>query len=104
MAPETAPKIGPWSVYLLLCDQKVLYTGIAKDPVARLKQHRTGAPHGAKFTRRFKQLELVFHTPIGDRSEATKIELMIKALPVTRKRQIIQQQPQKEELLNWLNP
>ena len=82
-----------WSVYLLLCDHKVIYTGIAKDPVERLRQHREGAPHGAKFTRRFKQLELAYHIQVGDRSAASKIELMIKRLPPKVKRQIIAIEP-----------
>ena len=82
-----------WSVYLLLCDQRVVYTGIANDLVERLSQHRAGPPHGAKFTRRFKQLELVYQTRAGNRSEATKIELMIKRLAPAVKHQIIATQP-----------
>jgi putative endonuclease len=93
MSPESGSNTGQWSVYLLWCDRQVIYTGIAKDPIERLRQHQAGAPHGAKFTRRFKQLELVYHTPVGNRSEATKIELMIKRLPPRVKQQIIANQP-----------
>ncbi|MFC3193149.1 GIY-YIG nuclease family protein [Marinicella sediminis] len=91
-----------WSVYLLLCDRKVIYTGIAKDPQLRLSQHQQGAPLGAKFTRRFKNIELVYHTIAGDRSAASKIEYLIKKLPAKTKHQIIKQQPDCETLCNWL--
>ena len=86
-------------LYLLLCDQHVIYTGIAIDPQARLEQHRHGAPHGAKFTRRFSQLELVYQVAVGDQAMAQQLEYQIKQLSRSVKERIIHQQPTLQELL-----
>lgn len=91
-----------WFVYLLLCDQQVIYTGIAKDPEQRLKQHQAGAPHGAKFTRRFSELKLVYQVAVEDRSSALKLELSLKKRPARIKQQIIALQPDLEQLTHWL--
>jgi putative endonuclease len=86
-------------LYILLCDQKILYTGIAIDPIARLKQHQSGHPLGAKFTRRFKQLEIVYQTKIGDKAMAHRLEYRIKQLSKSKKLQIIKTQPETTVLL-----
>jgi|SRR5690554_4186370 len=87
-----------YSVYLLNCDNRCFYTGIAVDPQQRLEQHRSGKPPGAKFTRGFKNLELVFHVPVGNRSEAQTIEHFLKKMPKKSKQSIINSQPTLIEL------
>lgn len=89
-------------LYLLLCDQKILYTGIAIDPLLRLLQHQQGHPHGAKFTRRFAQLEIVYQVKVGNRSAAQSLEIKLKKLNRQAKDHLIKKQlklPQLERLL-----
>jgi putative endonuclease len=102
MSQPNSAKPDQWFVYLLLCDHKVIYTGIAKDPEQRLKQHQAGAPHGAKFTRRFSLLELVYQVKVGGRSQASQFEYLIKKMPVKSKRTIINTQPDLQQLADWL--
>ena len=86
-------------LYILLCDKNILYTGIAIDPKARLKQHQIGPPYGAKFTRRFKHLEIVYETKVGDKAMAHRLEYRIKQLTKSKKLQIIETQPESTALL-----
>ncbi len=81
-----------YHLYILLCDNKVLYTGIAIDPHARLLQHRQGAPYGAKFTRKFKQLEIAYQVEVGDKVLAHQLEYRVKQLNRKQKLQIITDQ------------
>jgi putative endonuclease len=91
-------------LYIILCDQKILYTGIAIDPKNRLKQHQNGHPLGAKFTRRFKQLELIYQVKVGNRSLAQSLECKIKRLNKAKKQLIIERQLDTEQLLILLKP
>ena len=89
-------------LYILLCDEKILYTGIAIDPIARLKQHQNGSPFGAKFTRKFSQLEIVYQVKVGERSLAQSLEHKIKKLNKNTKLKVIKQQYSLEQLLKML--
>lgn len=89
-----------YHLYILLCDQKILYTGIAIDPQQRLKQHQQGHPNGAKFTRRFTQLELVYQVRVGSRAAAQSLEIKIKKLNSSTKKNIIKMQCQLSQLLD----
>ncbi len=86
----TTLKAKPYSLYILHCDEKILYTGIAQDPEARLIQHQSKKPPGAKFTRRFNQLEIVYQVEVGTRSEAQSLEYHVKKLSKTKKQALIQ--------------
>ena len=79
-------------LYILCCDKTILYTGIAIDPAARLAQHQQGHPYGAKFTRRFKQLEIVYQVKVGSRSTAQSLEIKLKKLSPDKKNHIIKSQ------------
>ncbi|WP_154223029.1 GIY-YIG nuclease family protein [Marinicella rhabdoformis] len=94
----TTLKAKPYSLYILLCDSKILYTGIAQDPEARLIQHQSKKPPGAKFTRRFNQLEIVYQVEVGTRSEAQSLEYHVKKLSRHRKLRLIQEQWKLSEL------
>lgn len=91
-----------YHLYLLLCDQQILYTGIAIDPQQRLKQHQQGHPHGAKFTRRFKQLEIVYQVKVGTRAAALSLEIKIKKLNVAEKNDLIRLQYKLPQLNKFL--
>lgn len=75
-----------WWVYLIRCGNDSLYTGIATDVARRFEEHESQGPKGAKYTRGKLPLELVYQKEIGNRSEACKEELRIKAL--TRKQKL----------------
>lgn len=62
--------------YLLLSKRaRSFYTGISKDPVARLEKHNSGS---VKSTASKRPLELVFVKPHQEYSEARKHELWLK--------------------------
>ena len=71
MVPDES--VRNWSVYVLRCDERVLYTGITTDIARRMAEHAAGPPRGARFTRVFSQLELVYHVFMGNRSLATRV-------------------------------
>lgn len=65
-----------WFVYVLLCQDGSLYTGISPDPEKRLQQHLSGK--GAKYTRSHKPVKIVYQEKFDSRSEALKREAEIK--------------------------
>ena len=75
-----------WSVYIVRCDDDSLYTGIAKDVAARLKQHNTG--RGAAYTRSRRPVSLAHLEPGLSRSQALVREAQIKRLPRTCKQRL----------------
>jgi predicted GIY-YIG superfamily endonuclease len=81
-----------WSVYVLRCGDDSLYTGIAKDVAARLKQHRGGK--GAAYTRTHLPVDLVYLETRLTRSGALIREAQLKRLP----------RPKKELLVGSLIP
>lgn len=91
-----------WSVYLVLCGDGSLYTGIAVDVAARLEKHRAG--RGAKYLRGRGPLEVVFHESVGDRSLALRLEGAIKRLPAERKRDLIEGRSELATLRARLDP
>lgn len=91
-----------YSLYMLLCDDSILYTGIAIDPESRLIQHQQGHPYGAKFTRRFKRLQIVYQVNVGERGVAQSLEIKLKKLKQSDKLNIIKNQPTLAELQDWL--
>jgi len=68
-----------WHVYLLQCNDKSIYCGIAKDLDRRVKEHNNSVK-GAKYTRCRRPVKLVWHKDVADRSIASKEELRIKKL------------------------
>lgn len=67
-----------WSVYLVRCADKSLYTGIAKDVAARVSAHNSGK--GAAYTRSRRPVSLVYHKKGMTRSAALIEEARIKSL------------------------
>ena len=47
-----------WFVYILLCLDNSLYTGIAKDPAKRFREHVAGK--GGAYTRNHKPIRIVY--------------------------------------------
>jgi predicted GIY-YIG superfamily endonuclease len=76
-----------WTVYILHCGDGSLYTGIAKDVQARVKQHSEG--RGATYTRTRLPVKLLYQEDGLTRSKALLREAQIKAMPRSRKEEII---------------
>jgi predicted GIY-YIG superfamily endonuclease len=76
-----------WTVYILRCGDGSLYTGIAKDVQARVKQHSEG--RGATYTRTRLPVTLLYQQEGLTHSEALMREAQIKAMPRTKKEEIV---------------
>src|SRR5881409_3784775 len=74
-------RIGParWFCYLLACADGSLYTGITTSLERRLATHNAGS--GSKYTRARRPVSLAWAEPCRDRSEASRREAAVKALP-----------------------
>jgi putative endonuclease len=68
-----------WYVYILLCADDTLYTGITNNLERRIKQHNEGK--GAKYTKGRGPVTLVKSIECATKSEALKLEYKIKQLP-----------------------
>jgi len=64
-------------VYVLLCKDNSLYTGITTDPTRRLKEHEVGK--GGAYTRSHPPIKIVHLEKAGSKSNALKRELEIKS-------------------------
>lgn len=80
-----------WSLYLVRCSDRSLYTGITNDVGSRFAQHCEGGPRAAKYLRGRGPLELVFSAEVGDRSQASRVEYYVKKLSKAQKEQIVSQ-------------
>ena len=76
-----------WCVYMLLCDDNTIYTGITNDLKKRFDNHISGT--GAKYLRGRKPLEIVYTENFKNRSMATKREMEIKKLNRKEKETLI---------------
>jgi predicted GIY-YIG superfamily endonuclease len=76
-----------WAVYILRCGDGSLYTGIAKDVLARVRQHSEG--RGATYTRTRLPVTLLYKQEGLTHSEALIREAQIKAMPRSKKEKII---------------
>ena len=67
-----------WYIYIILCSDNSLYTGITTDPERRFREHADGS--GAKYFRGRKPLRIVYLEGDHTRSSAGKRELQIKKM------------------------
>jgi putative endonuclease len=77
-----------WQIYIILCKDNSLYTGITTDVQRRFAQHLAGA--GAKYFRGHPPLRLVYLEEGHDRSSASRREAEIKKLRPEDKRRLIE--------------
>jgi putative endonuclease len=71
-------KTAVWTVYILECADKTLYTGITVDIDRRVDEHDSGL--GAKYTKGRGPVKVVYRKTYPDRSTASKWELQIKQM------------------------
>ncbi len=76
-----------WHVYIILCSDDTLYTGITTDIERRMREHAAG--RGAKYFRGRQPKELLYLESGHDRSAASKRELSIKAMKRADKRLLV---------------
>ena len=74
-------------VYILICDDTSLYTGITTDLKRRFSEHRAGK--GGHYTRSRKVERVVYSEKKKDRSGALKREAEIKKWSKQKKLQLI---------------
>ena len=86
MNPAT-PALTIWFVYIILCSDDTLYTGITTDLQRRFRQHASG--RGAKYFRGRQPLRIVFQEGGHTRSSAASRETAIKCLPRSEKQNLL---------------
>ena len=78
-----------WCVYIVLCSDKTLYTGVAKDVDRRVHEHNTSDRLGARYTRGRRPVVLVYTEACADRGQAARREVQIKRLSRREKEGLI---------------
>lgn len=78
-----------WSVYILRCADKSLYTGVTNNLNKRVETHNS-SPAGAKYTKARRPVVLVYHEDSLSRSDAQKREFFIKKMTRAEKLSMIQ--------------
>ncbi|EIC28776.1 MULTISPECIES: GIY-YIG nuclease family protein [Methylomicrobium] len=76
-----------WFVYIILCSDDSLYTGITNDVQRRFEQHAGG--RGAKYFNGRRPERFVYLETGHDRSSATRRELRLKKLSRPQKTRLI---------------
>jgi len=77
-----------WYVYLLLCSDNSLYTGITTDVNKRFLDHKNGK--GGAYTRSHPPVKIVYSEKLKDKSSALKRELQIKSWSKQKKIEVLQ--------------
>jgi len=76
-----------WTVYILSCSDKSLYTGVTNNMPKRFLSHQKGI--GAKYTRAHPPIHIVYTEDFETESEAMKRECEIKSWPRSQKISIL---------------
>lgn len=74
-------------VYMLLCRDNTIYTGITTDVKRRFQEHKDGT--ASKYTRAKKAKKLLYKEKVPTRSVALKRELEIKSWTRKKKLELI---------------
>ncbi len=76
-----------WFTYMILCEDKSIYTGITTDLKRRFKEHKEG--RGANYTKSHKPVKYLYKEKFKNRSLALKREAEIKSWKREKKLAII---------------
>ena len=85
-----------WFVYLLRCADDTLYCGITTDIERRLTQHNAGT--GAKYTRPRRPVSVETQVEVDSKSDALRLEIMVKKCPRRDKIKYIASRAWEQEL------
>jgi putative endonuclease len=77
-----------WRVYIVLCSDGTLYTGISSDPERRFAQH--DGRQGARYFRGRRPVRMVYLEGGHDRGSASRREAVIKKLPRREKLKLLE--------------
>ncbi|MDO8466612.1 MAG: GIY-YIG nuclease family protein [bacterium] len=77
-----------WFVYMALCADKSLYTGITTDVKRRFAEHKAGI--GAKYTRAKRIVKILYTEKRKTRGSALKREMEIKGWNREKKLKLIE--------------
>lgn len=66
-----------WFVYILLCEDESLYTGVTNNLEKRFLDHKNGK--GGRYTRSHKPIKIIYSEQLESQSEALKRERQIKS-------------------------
>jgi putative endonuclease len=80
-------------MYIVRCADGTLYTGYARDPVAREQAHNSG--RGARYTSGRRPVVLVYSEAFESRSEALSREHQVKCWTRQRKEALILKAPER---------
>ena len=72
-----------WFLYMALCSDKSIYTGITTNVQKRFEKHRSGA--GARYTKAHPIQKILYTEKYKTRSAASKREAEIKNWPRKKK-------------------
>jgi putative endonuclease len=78
-----------WFLYMIRCADNSLYTGITIDLDRRFAEHQAQGKKSAKYLRGKGPLALVFTTPVGTKSEASRLEVRVKQCSKRVKERIV---------------
>ncbi len=81
-------------VYIVLCSDNTLYTGITTDVDRRINEHN-GNDKGAKYTKMRQPVRLIYSAKFDNRSTASKEEFRIKRLTKKEKELLIKKNVKK---------
>lgn len=76
-----------WHVYILLCEDESLYTGVSNNLDQRFSDHKNRK--GGHYTRSHKPVKLVYQETFNTQSEALKRERQIKGWSREKKIRIL---------------
>lgn len=79
-----------FSLYILMCADGTLYTGIALDVEKRVKEHNTSRL-GARYTQSRRPVKLIFTKEVGDQAAALQEEYRVKQLTREAKLALVKQ-------------
>jgi putative endonuclease len=88
MRPALTSNTTNWTVYIILCSDNSLYTGITNNLPRRFSQH--GSAKGAKYFRGRQPIKVVYAEDGYNRSTGSKREFAIKQLKHAEKMLLIQ--------------
>ena len=77
-----------WQVYIIVCTDNSLYTGITTDVERRFSEHAAGTL-GARYFRGRTPNKVVYLESVQNRSTASRREAVIKKLPRAAKLRLI---------------
>ncbi|PHS12765.1 MAG: endonuclease [Kangiella sp.] len=92
-----------WFLYIILCSDDCLYTGITTDIDRRWKEHSGDLKKGAKFFRGRKPKEILYVEFFENRSEASQREYSIKKLSRSNKLLVISSKDNQIGEFEYLN-